>query len=104
MEVGRMAQIEQSQIKNEIEVKKVQETFDSNEIKFNDEHQKSRKVGLEEYDEVILDNVRFGYNKQSKDFFIKIKRGDQELKFPTEAMMKQKAQLMEIMKESGTRL
>jgi len=104
MEVGRMAQIEQSQIKNEIEVKKVQETSDRNEIKFNDEHQKSRKVGLEEYDEVILDNVRFGYNKKSKDFFIKVERGKYEFKFPTEAMMKQKAQLMEILKESGAKL
>ena len=100
MEVGRMAQIEQSQIKNEIEVKKVQETSDSNMIKFDDEHQASRKTGIEEYDEVILDNVRFGYNKKSKDFFIKVERGNNEFKFPTEMMMKQKAMLMEMMKET----
>ena len=104
MEIGRIAQIEQSQVNNEIEIKKVQETSDSNIIKFADEHQESRKKSVEEYDEVILDNVRFGYNKQSKDFFIKIERGDKEIKYPTELMMKQKAELMKMMKEMGSRL
>ena len=104
MEVGRLAQMEQSQIKNEIEVKKVQETSNSNIIKFDDEHQESRKKSLPEYDEVVLDNIRFGYNKQSEDFFIKVKRGDTEIKFPTDLMMKQKAEWLKMLKESSSKL
>lgn len=45
--------------------------------------------------EVILDNIRFGYNKKSKDFFVKITRGDIEMKYPTEDMMKLKAFLLD---------
>lgn len=45
--------------------------------------------------EVILDNIRFGYNKKSKDFFVKIIRGDIEMKYPTEDMMKLKAFLLD---------
>ena len=45
--------------------------------------------------EVILDNVRFGYNKNSKDFFVKVTRGEAEYKYPTEDMMKVKAFLLQ---------
>lgn len=48
-----------------------------------------------ELNEVIIDNVRFGYNKESKDFFVKVTRGEAEYKYPTEDMMKVKAFLLQ---------
>jgi hypothetical protein len=50
--------------------------------------------------EVILDNIKFGYNRESKDFFVKITRGDIENKYPTEDMMKIKAFLIEELEKS----
>lgn len=45
--------------------------------------------------EVILDNVKFGYNKDSKDFFVKITKSEAEYKYPTEDMMKMKAYFLQ---------
>ena len=50
--------------------------------------------------EVILDNIKFGYNRESKDLFVKITRGDIENKYPTEDMMKIKAFLIEELEKS----
>lgn len=47
-----------------------------------------------------MDNIKFGYNKESKDFFVKITRGDIENKYPTEDMMKIKAFLIEELEKS----
>jgi uncharacterized FlaG/YvyC family protein len=104
MEVGRIAQMEQAQANNAIEIQKVQETSDSNIIKFDDEHQESRKQTLQDYNEVVLDNVRFGYNKKSQDFFIKIQRGELEIKYPTEEMMKRREKLLQMLREMDARL
>lgn len=50
--------------------------------------------------EVILDNVRFGYNKSSKDFFVKVTRGEAEYKYPTEDMMKVKAFILQELEQN----
>lgn len=50
--------------------------------------------------EVILDNVRFGYNKNSKDFFVKVTRGEAEYKYPTEDMMKVKAFILQELEQN----
>lgn len=61
--------------KNKIDEKKV------NEVK---------KGDFSTYNEVTLENISFGYNSKSKDFFIKVKRGDFEAQYPTDEMMRLK--------------
>ena len=46
------------------------------------------------YQEVSLTNLNFGYNFESKDFFVKVARGLSESQFPTDDMMRLKAQLL----------
>jgi hypothetical protein len=41
--------------------------------------------------EVLLTNTNFGYNVNSRDFFVKVERGKVENQYPTEQMMKIKA-------------
>ena len=66
-----------------------------------DEYKKNAsKEPTSELNEVILDNIKFGYNRESKDFFVKITRGDIENKYPTEDMMKIKAFLIEELEKS----
>ncbi|WP_428023138.1 flagellin [Arcobacter sp.] len=50
-----------------------------------------KKGDFSTYNEVTLTNLSFGYNDESKDFFIKVKRGDFEAQYPTDEMMRLKA-------------
>lgn len=58
-------------------------------------NKKNISKDTKELNEVMLDNIQFGYNKNSRDFFVKVTRGDIERKYPTEDMMKIKAFLLE---------
>lgn len=52
------------------------------------------KKEFSDYQEVSLTNLNFGYNFDSKDFFVKVARGLSESQFPTDDMMRLKAQLL----------
>lgn len=47
------------------------------------------------YSEFVLTNLNFGFNNESKDFFVKVVRGEIENQYPTDDMMRLKAYLME---------
>ena len=96
MEIGRVAEIDNAKLNNSEKVQKISEVNDKNKVIQDDEYKKS--VGNQdssEKNEVILDNIRFGYNKNSRDFFVKVTRGDAEYKYPTEDMMKVKAFILQ---------
>ncbi len=95
MELGRIAEIDNAKV-NEIErVKTVKEVDEKSKIVDDEQHRAAKgKTSESEVNEVILDNVKFGYNKSSKDFFVKVTRGDIEYKYPTEDMMRIKAQML----------
>lgn len=100
MEIGRLPEIDNAKSNTEIKINKVQETDEKNKI-IPDEKYKNAKTNevAESLNEVVLDNVKFGYNKESKDFFIKVSRGEAEYKYPTEDMMKVKAHLNELIQD-----
>lgn len=99
MEIGRISDIDNAQTNHVSKVAKVQEVDKKTEVIDDEKYKKNEsKTYSEETNEVILDNVKFGYNKQSKDFFVKIVRGDAEYKYPTEDMMKVKAYLLDSLK------
>ncbi|MBS9782859.1 MAG: hypothetical protein KGV43_03570 [Arcobacter sp.] len=50
-------------------------------------------VSLPKY-EYTLTNLNFGFNDESKDFYVKVKRGKVEDQYPTEQMMRLKAFLL----------
>ena len=96
MEIGRVADIDNAQANNIEKVQKINNVDDKNKVIQDDEYKKA--LGNEQVvdkNEVILDNVRFGYNKSSKDFFVKVTRGEAEYKYPTEDMMKVKAYILQ---------
>lgn len=101
MEIGRIAEIDNSKVNNLEKIEKVSNVDEKNKVIQEDEYKKSLgNQGISDKNEVILDNVKFGYNKNSKDFFVKITRGDIENKYPTEDMMKIKAFLIEELEKS----
>lgn len=95
MQIGRTADIDNSKTNHLEKIQKVSNVDEKSKVIQEDEYKKA--LGTQdnsEKNEVILDNVRFGYNKSSKDFFVKITRGDAEYKYPTEDMMKVKAYVL----------
>ncbi|MFA9373519.1 flagellin [Poseidonibacter sp.] len=96
MELGRIANIDQSKSNNIEKAEKISEVNAQDRVIQDDQYKKILgKEQVIDKNEVILDNVRFGYNKNSKDFFVKITRGEAEYKYPTEDMMKMKAFILQ---------
>jgi uncharacterized FlaG/YvyC family protein len=95
MEIGRIAEMDQAKTNHIQKIEKVQETDEKSKIDPNEQYKNTKPNEIiKEPTEVILDNVRFGYNKESQDFFVKVTKGNVEYKYPTEDMMKMKAQLL----------
>ncbi len=95
MELGRVAEIDNAKLNNVEKISKINSADKNSKIVQDDEYKKVLGSNAEiDKNEVILDNVQFGYNRQSKDFFVKVVRGHSEHKYPTEDMMKVKASLL----------
>jgi len=100
MELGRIAEIDNAQVNHSDKIKSVQEVDEKHKSIQDDQYKKVQgSLHEKEKNEVILDNVKFGYNKQSQDFFVKVTRGDIEYKYPTEDMMRIKAHMLESINE-----
>ena len=95
MEIGRIAEIDNSKVNNLEKIEKISNVDEKNKVIQEDVYKKSLGTDISERNEVILDNVKFGYNKSSKDFFVKITRAEAEYKYPTEDMMKVKAFILQ---------
>lgn len=95
MQIGNIVNIDNAK-QNLIEKNQVvQEAKTESKIIDKDEYRKGNIKEMSDKNEVMLDNIMFGCNRESKDFFVKVTRGDIERKFPTEDMMKLKAYLLE---------
>lgn len=100
MELGKIAEIDVAKTNHIEKIQTVQEVDEKYKTIQDDEYKKNEnKLEVADTNEVILDNIRFGYNKSSKDFFVKVTRGDAEYKYPTEDMMRVKAQLLNELEE-----
>lgn len=95
MEIGRIAEIDNAKQNNIEKIQKVSNVDEKVKVIQDDEYKKAMSPEKNTpQNEVILDNIKFGYNKNSKDFFVKVTRGEVENKYPTEDMMKIKAFLL----------
>ncbi|PKN14543.1 MAG: flagellin [Deltaproteobacteria bacterium HGW-Deltaproteobacteria-24] len=100
MDIGRVEVIDQSKVNHIEKMQKVQETDKKDKVDPNEQYKNAKPNEIiKDANEVILDNVKFGYNKNSQDFFVKVTQGDAEYKYPTEDMMKMKAQLLQMMEQ-----
>jgi len=103
MEIGRIPEIDLAQVQHNAKISKVENVSDKHKVDPNDQYKKIlTPTATENMNEVILNNVQFGFNNKSKDFFVRITNGEEEHTFPTESMMAIKACLMESMKSKQT--
>lgn len=102
MEIGRVAEIDNAKVNTVEKAQKISNVDEKTKVIQEDEYKKAlRPESVADKNEVILDNVRFGYNKSSKDFFVKITRGEAEYKYPTEDMMKVKAFILQELEQNN---
>ncbi|MCG3654823.1 hypothetical protein [Aliarcobacter butzleri] len=89
LEVQKVQTSSQSaEIKNRQNLESIQEK--SKESSNVSQVQNEKSATSQKY-EVLLTNTNFGYNVNSRDFFVKVERGKVENQYPTEQMMKIKA-------------
>ena len=113
MEYGLIPKIDQFTDNRALEIQKVQSSASSSEVKNKENLEqvqqeaiikakeasdvkevKNEKVASSQKYEVLLSNTNFGYNDSSKDFYVKVARGNVENQYPTQEMMKMKAYLL----------
>lgn len=100
MQLGRLEVMEQTQADYVTKISKIQETDQKSKIDPEEKYKNAQGKIEAPNNEVILDNVKFGYNSETNDFFVRIKKGDKEFQYPTEDMMKLKQSLMEAYRSS----
>jgi hypothetical protein len=114
MEYGIMPKIDQFSDNKALEIQKVQPSAKSSEISTQDAIQQvqqeaiskekdvadTKKVATDKATsnkyEVVLSNTNFGFNDSSKDFYVKVERGNMENQYPTQEMMRVKAYLLSL--------
>lgn len=103
MQIDRLSDIDQAQANYIEKAQKVQETDNKHKVDPDEQYKNAKQNEIvQESNEIILDNIQFGYNKKSKDFFIKVIRDEVEHKYPTDEMMRLKAYLLQALEASQT--
>lgn len=118
MQYGMLPKIDQFTDNKVLEVKKIQPSNKSSEITTEESIQQVKQEAISKEKEVsetknienkittpnkfevVLSNTNFGYNNSSKDFYVKVERGNIENQYPTQDMMKTKAYLMSLNSDS----
>ena len=87
---------ESSEIKNKDELKQIKQQIVASEEKVSDVKEIKNQNSTPSKYEVSLSNMNFGFNDSSKDFFVKVERGNMENQYPTAEMMRIKAYMLSI--------
>lgn len=98
MQLGRLENMDQAQTEYVAKISKIQEADQKAKIDPEEQYKNAGTKVEASNNEVILDNVKFGYNSDTNDFFVRIQKGDAEYQYPTEDMMKLKQSLIEAYK------
>ncbi len=100
MQIGRLEMIEQAQVDYVSKISKIQETEQKVKVDPDEKYKNLQTKDIPDSNETILDNVKFGYNADTNEFFVRITKGNQEYQYPTEDMFRLKKSLMEAYKET----
>ena len=94
MQLGRLEIMDQSKVDHIEKISKIQNIDDQHRI-VEDEKYKDLEEGMspKKKNEVILDNVKFGFNKDSKEFFVRLVDDGVEYQFSTDQFMRLKTDL-----------
>ncbi len=96
MQLGRLEVMDQSAVDHVSKISKVENLEKKHTVDPDEQYKnlmsQDNKI---ESNEVILDNVKFGFDKETQQFFVRVDGNAMELQFPTEQIMKMKAHFKE---------
>lgn len=100
MQLGRLEQMDQAKVDHLTKISKI-ETVDKEQSIVPDEKYKNLQstVNKENPNEVILDNVKFGFDSESNEFFVRIEKNGSDYQFPTEQILRMKSHLQESLED-----
>jgi hypothetical protein len=100
MQLGRLEIMDQSKVEHVEKLAKIASVDEEHRIQ-PDEQYKNADNQLKEtkQKEVILDNIKFGFDVESKEFFVRISKEGVDYQFPTDQIMRLKAHLQETLDE-----
>ena len=98
MILGRPEMIEQAKVDYVEKISKIQETDKKTKVDPDEAYKNQLRKDNTEQNEMMLDNVKFGYNTETNEFFVRITKGNIEYQYPTEDMFRMKKGLMDAYK------
>lgn len=100
MQLGRLEDMDQAKINHVEKLSKVKVVEEQDKILpdevYKHEDESQHKIYT---NEVILDNVKFGFNSKTKEFFLRVQKEGIEYQFPTEQIMRLKEYLKDDLKQ-----
>lgn len=100
MQLGRLEQIDQSKVEHLEKIKKISNVQEEHTILPDEKYKNIQKSpNQQQANEVMLDNVKFGFDSTTKEFFVRIEKEGSNYQFPTEQVLKMKAHLQESLEE-----
>ncbi len=102
MQLGRLEEMDQSAINHIAKISKVENLEKKRTIEPDEQYKNIEKQSNEiQSKEVMLDNVKFGFDKDSKQFFVRITTDGIDHQFPTEQIMRMKAHFLKSLEEQA---
>jgi hypothetical protein len=100
MQLGRLEEMEHAQLKHIEKITKITNVKAQDNI-LPEERYKDQEssINKNKKNEVLLDNVKFGFNKVTNEFFVRVIKDGFEYQFPTEEIMRLKEHFKEDLKD-----
>ncbi len=100
MQLGRLEVMDQNKLDHIEKISQIQ-TVDKQHTIVDDQRYKNIEKGVfsQEENEVILDNVKFGFDTNSKEFFVRVTNEGVVYQYPTDQMMRLKTHLHQSLEE-----
>lgn len=100
MQLGRLEIMDQAKVDHVEKLAKIASVDKEHTIQPDEQYKNAdNQLRETEQKEVLLDNVKFGFDVESKEFFVRISKEGVDYQFPTDQIMRLKAHLQETLDE-----
>jgi ribosomal protein S15P/S13E len=97
MQLGRLEIMDQASVEHVSKISQVENLEKKQTVQPDEQYKNLVEQGNKvQSNEVILDNVKFGFDKESGEFFVRMDNDSMQIQFPTEQIMRMKAHFKEV--------
>ena len=96
MQLGRLEIMDQAKVEHVEKLSKISSVGEEDKVDPDEQYKNAdNQLNAKDQKEVLLDNVKFGFDTESKEFFVRVSKEGVEYQFPTDQIMRLKAHLQE---------